>query len=305
MFSECEGGTSMNVEHLFDSKKVVYSLEVFPPKKSSSVDAIYNTLYGLRGLKPDFISVTYGAAGSETQRIKTGEIAALILSEYGVEPISHLTCAGSTKEDIRAYLDMLKEKKVQNILALRGDITPDNPVKDFAHATDLMRFIKEYDDSFNISGACYPEGHPESEDFAEDIENMKRKVDAGCGHFISQLFFDNNKFYEFCDRVKSAGIDAPVEAGIMPITKANQIERMVTMSGSSVPSGFSKMLSRYCNDDNALMDAGIFYATQQILELLDHDVRGIHLYTMNSVEIATRITNSVENIIHSINNEDK
>ena len=149
----------MNIQRLFECKKVVYSLEVFPPKKTTSIDTIYNTLYGLRGLRPDFISVTYGAGGSEAQKNKTCEIASLIKSEYQIEPVSHLTCVGSTKQDIMEFLDRLKAEGVQNILALRGDITPGNDIIDFEHASDLAAFIKNYDDSFNISGACYPEGH--------------------------------------------------------------------------------------------------------------------------------------------------
>ena len=187
----------MNIQRLFESKKVVYSLEVFPPKKTTSIDTIYNTLYGLRGLKPDFISVTYGAGGSEAQKNKTCEIASLIKSEYQIEPVSHLTCVGSTKEGIIEFLNRLKEEGVENILALRGDITPGNNVIDFEHASDLTAFIKSYDDSFNISGACYAEGHCDSASIDEDIENLKKKVDAGVTHLVSQLFFDNNHFYEF------------------------------------------------------------------------------------------------------------
>lgn len=195
----------MNIQRLFESKKVVYSLEVFPPKKTTSIDTIYNTLYGLRGLRPDFISVTYGAGGSEAQKNKTCEIASLIKSEYQIEPVSHLTCVGSTKQDIIEFLDRLKAEGVQNILALRGDITPDNNVIDFEHASDLAAFIKSYDDSFNISGACYPEGHCDAANIDEDIENLKKKVDAGVTHLVSQLFFDNNHFYDLWIRWKRPG----------------------------------------------------------------------------------------------------
>ena len=293
----------MNIQRLFESKKVVYSLEVFPPKKTTSIDTIYNTLYGLRGLKPDFISVTYGAGGSEAQKNKTCEIASLIKSEYQIEPVSHLTCVGSTKQDIREFLDRLKEEGVNNILALRGDITPNNGIIDFEHASDLAAFIKEYDDSFNISGACYPEGHCDAANMDEDIENLKRKVDAGVSHLVTQLFFDNDHFYEFMDKVEKAGIRVPVEAGIMPVINKAQIERTVSMCGASFPVKFSKMVNKYANDPVALKDAGIAFATEQIIDLINNDVRGIHLYTMNNVETATRITNSISNIIASCNKQ--
>lgn len=293
----------MNIQRLFECKKVVYSLEVFPPKKTTSIDTIYNTLYGLRGLRPDFISVTYGAGGSEAQKNKTCEIASLIKSEYQIEPVSHLTCVGSTKQDIMEFLDRLKAEGVQNILALRGDITPGNDIIDFEHASDLAAFIKNYDDSFNISGACYPEGHCDSANMDQDIENLKKKVDAGVTHLVSQLFFDNNHFYEFMDKVEKAGIHVPIEAGIMPVINKAQIERTVSMCGASFPVKFSKLLNKYAQDPIALKDAGIAFATEQIIDLINNDVRGIHLYTMNNVETATRITNSISNILASCNRQ--
>lgn len=293
----------MNIQRLFECKKVVYSLEVFPPKKTTSIDTIYNTLYGLRGLRPDFISVTYGAGGSEAQKNKTCEIASLIKSEYQIEPVSHLTCVGSTKQDIMEFLDRLKAEGVQNILALRGDITPGNDIIDFEHASDLAAFIKNYDDSFNISGACYPEGHCDSVNMDQDIENLKKKVDAGVTHLVSQLFFDNNHFYEFMDKVEKAGIHVPIEAGIMPVINKAQIERTVSMCGASFPVKFSKLLNKYAQDPIALKDAGIAFATEQIIDLINNDVRGIHLYTMNNVETATRITNSISNILASCNRQ--
>ena len=297
------GGIFMNIQRLFESKKVVYSLEVFPPKKTTSIDTIYNPLYGLRGLRPDFISVTYGAGGSEAQKNKTCEIASLIRSEYQIEPVSHLTCVGSTKQDIMEFLDRLKAEGVQNILALRGDITPGNDVIDFEHASDLAAFIKNYDDSFNISGACYPEGHCDSANMDQDIENLKKKVDAGVTHLVSQLFFDNNHFYEFMDKVEKVGIHVPIEAGIMPVINKAQIERTVSMCGASFPVKFSKLLNKYAQDPIALKDAGIAFATEQIIDLINNDVRGIHLYTMNNVETATRITNSISNILASCNRQ--
>lgn len=292
----------MNISHLFGSKKVVYSLEVFPPKKTNSVDTIYNTLYGLRGLPVDFISVTYGAGGSDTQKNKTCEIASLIKSEYRIEPVTHLTCLNSTKEEIVATLDRLKENGIQNILALRGDKNPAiEPKHDFTYASDLVKFIKEYDPSFNIAGACYPECHADCDSLEQDIENLKRKIDAGVTSLMTQLFFDNDQFYHFMDKVVQAGITVPIEAGIMPITNKSQIERTVSMCGASLPSKFTRIINKYADDPAALKDAGISYAVNQIAELIANDVRGIHLYTMNSVETATNITNSIKSLITACN----
>lgn len=292
----------MNIENLFKHKKVVYSLEVFPPKKTNSIDTVYNTLYGLRGLPVDFISVTYGAGGSDTQQNKTCEIASLIKSEYNIEPVSHLTCLNSTKEDIIKTLDNLKKNNVQNILALRGDKSDTViPKNDFKYASDLVEFIKKYDNSFNVLGACYPECHSDCDTIYQDIENLKRKIDAGVTSLITQLFFDNEHFYTFMDKLQKANINIPVEAGIMPIVNKNQIQRIVSMCGASLPRALTKILSKYSDDPIALKDAGIYYATNQIIDLVANDVRGIHLYTMNNVDVATNITNSIKNIITSSN----
>lgn len=292
----------MNISNLFQSKQLVFSLEVFPPKKTSSIDTIYNTLYGLRGIPCDFVSVTYGAGGSTTQKSKTFEMAALFRDEYNIEPVTHLTCLTSTKEEIRDILSRLKEKGVQNILALRGDYNPDVPPKnDFQYASDLVRYIKEYDPSFNVLGACYPEQHCDSGSLEEDIENLRRKVENGTSHLITQLFFDNRQFYDFMDKLVQKGITVPVSAGIMPIVNKAQIERTVSMCGASLPKKFAKMVNKYADNPAALKDAGIAYAAEQIIDLITNDVRGIHLYTMNHVEIAKRISNSIENIVKSCN----
>ena len=290
----------MNLEHLLEHRKVLYSLEVFPPKKTTSIDTIYNTLYGLRNLKPDFISVTYGAGGSETQKNKTCEIASLIKSEYGIEPVSHLTCIGSTKQEVQAALTGLREKGVENILALRGDYREDMPdSKDFKHASDLVAFIKEVDPGMHLIGACYPEGHGEAENLDVDVHNLKYKIDAGVSHLITQLFFDNQKFYQFMNACERVGINVPVEAGIMPITNRSQIERMVAMCGATIPEGLKRVVECYGDDPRALKDAGIAYATEQIVDLVANGVRGIHLYTMNQVDTASRITENVEYLIRS------
>ena len=292
----------MNVKELFDHKKTVYSMEVFPPKKAGSVETVYNTLYGLRGLPIDFISVTYGAGGSEVQKNKTAEIASLIKKEYGIEPISHLTCVGSTKKDIEDTLIMLKEIGVQNILALRGDMPSEGQCEmAFEHASDLTKFIKEFDPYFNVAGACYPECHVDAKNLDEDIENLKKKVDAGVTHLTTQLFFDNDIFYRFREKVEKAGITVPIAAGIMPIVKPSQVERTVAMCGASIPTKFARLISKYSNSPEALNQAGLSYAIDQITDLVANDVRGVHLYTMNNVETAKYITNATESLFKSVN----
>lgn len=292
----------MNISALFEHKKVLFSLEIFPPKKDTSYNVIYNTLLKLRGLPVDFISVTYGAGGSEAQREKTVEIASLILATYHIEPVAHLTCVSSDREEVLQTLAKLKENHVQNVLALRGDITPTMTVKtDFQYASDLTRFIKETDPYFNVLGGCYPECHPECENLDQDIENLKKKIDAGVSHLVTQLFFDNQAFYRFRDKVRQAGINIPIEAGIMPIINKRQIERTVSMSGANVPPKMERYINRYSDNPLALNDAGLNYATEQIMDLIDHDVQGIHLYTMNNVETATRISENIQNIIAAEN----
>lgn len=292
----------MDISKLFDHKKVVYSLEIFPPKRDSSYEVIYNTLLRLRGLPADFISVTFGQGGTQAQRDKTIEMAALILSTYRIEPVAHLTCLYSDEEDIRGMLARLKEAGVQNLMVLRGDVNPElEPKLAFRYASDLASFIKAEEPGFNLLGGCYPEIHYQAESLDQDIENLKRKIDAGVSHLVTQLFFDNEAFYRFKDKVDAAGITVPISAGIMPITVLRQIERTVALSGASVPPRLAHMFSRYANRPNALRDAGIHYAVDQIIDLLDHDIRGIHLYTMNNVETATRVSEAVANIIEAEN----
>ncbi len=292
----------MIISDLFKTKHLVFSLEVFPPQKTSSIDTIYSTLANINNLPADFISVTYGAGGSDAQRNKTCEIASLIKSEYGIEPLSHLTCISSDRVEIGNTLDILKSHDIKNIMALRGDKNPSLPIKhDFTHASDLVRFIKEYDDSFNIVGACYPEGHFESSSIYQDIENLKIKIDAGVSHLITQLLFDNDSFYDFRDKTVAAGITVPIEVGIMPITKKSQIEKTVSMCGASVPHRFAVLINRYSDDPEALRDAGIAYATEQIINLIANGVPGIHIYTMNDIAVAQQIYANIRSIINAVN----
>lgn len=286
----------MKMSKLFEVKKPVFSLEVFPPKKNAGgIETIYETLDGLKDLKPDFISVTYGAGGNLADN-STCEICSIIKNKYNILPIAHLTCVNNSKSDIDVILENLKDAGVSNILALRGDINPDvTPKNDFAHADELVAYIKSKGD-FDISGACYPETHPDSEDTVSDILNLKNKVDCGADHLISQLFFNNEDFYSFREKARLAGIKVPIEAGIMPVTNKSQVLRMATMCGASIPRKMSRLLNRFENNPKALEDAGIAYAVDQIVDLIANGVDGIHLYTMNKPHIAQRIFAAIESM---------
>ncbi len=286
----------MRIKDIF-SKKTVFSFEVFPPKKTSSIDTIYKTIDELHDLEPDFISVTYSAGGSGNGGLAC-EIASRI-KETGITPVIHLPCINYTREEISTTLDEIKSRGIENILALRGDINPDIPQKhDFLHASNLITFIKSKGD-FDIAGACYPEGHPDSENLFDDIMNLRKKVEAGADHLISQLFFDNNYFYEFREKAMLAGINVPIEAGIMPVVNKNQIERMVTTCGASLPNKFVKIMQKYEHNPDALRDAGIAYAVNQIIDLAANGVDGIHLYTMNNAYVARKISEAVSGVLNT------
>ncbi|NEZ47043.1 methylenetetrahydrofolate reductase [NAD(P)H] [Clostridium niameyense] len=290
----------MDIRKIFEQKKLVFSLEVFPPQNKLPVRTIYKTLNELNHLNPDFISVTYGAGGS-TINNKTSEISSLIKNVYNIEPLAHLTCISSTKKDIDDITNRLKLEDVSNILALRGDNNGPEK-KDFNYASDLIKYIK-HKDKFNIISACYPEGHIENKDIDLEIKNMKRKIDSGTTSFISQLFFDNNHYYDFLNKVRSKGINVPIQAGIMPVINKRQIERVSSLCGAKVPSKFIKIMNRYEHSSEALMEAGIVYAVEQIVDLISTGVEGVHLYTMNNPYVASRISDNIKIILESINRE--
>lgn len=290
----------MRVTEIFEAKrkegKPVLSFEIFPPKKEEALKNIDATLEKLCDLNPDFISVTFGAGGSTADN-KTVEIARKIKERYRVEPIVHLTCLHYGKEEIRAILNQLMDCGIENVLALRGDVNPSLPMKhDFKYADELTAYIKECGD-FHISGACYPETHLEAPDSITDIRNLKKKVDAGVTHLVSQLFFENDAFYRFYEKTRIAGIDVPVEAGIMPVTNRAQIERMVNTCGATLPEKFKRILHKYENNKEALFDAGMAYAINQIVDLIASDVDGIHVFTMNNPRVAGRICDGIRNLI--------
>lgn len=283
----------MKTNELFKTKSTL-SFEVFPPKSTTPVESIYNTIDGLAPLKPDFISVTYGAGGSSNNA--TIGICDAIKHKYGIEAAAHLPCINLTKEKVLSELEELKKCGIENILALRGDINPDIPPKEeFHYASELVAFIKEHGD-FNIIGACYPEGHPQAPSMVEDIKHLKEKVDAGCSQLISQLFFDNEDFYAFREKTAIAGINVPIEAGIMPVTNRRQIERMATLCHAKLPKKFITIMEKYENNPIAMRDAGIAYAVSQIVDLIANDVNGIHLYTMNNPYVAEKICEAVKSL---------
>lgn len=285
----------MKISEIFEQKKVVFSFEVFPPKKTSSIDSIYSKLGELAECKPDFISVTYGAGGGGAS-VLTADICKAIQERYNIPAMMHLTCVNSDKESVDKVLELIREYQIENILALRGDIVPELPRQtDFMHANELVTYIKERGD-FHISGACYPEGHPECDTMVEDILNLKKKVDAGAEHLVSQLFFDNDMFYSFQEKARLAGINVPIEAGIMPVVNKAQIERMVTTCGASLPHKFVRMMNRFEHSPEALRDAGIAYAIDQIVDLMSQGVDGVHLYTMNQPDVAKKISDAVAQI---------
>ena len=290
----------MRINELFNSKELVFSFEIFPPKSTSSVNTIYKTLEELKDLTPDFISVTYGAGGS-LKNNRTIELSSLVKEKYGVEAVAHLTCINSTKSEIDYILDDLKANGIENILALRGDMPEGVTLKgDFKYAYELISHIKERGD-FNIAAACYPEGHIRGRDIKEDMIHLKLKEESGATHFISQLFFDNNYFYNFLEQKEKLNIKSSVEAGIMPVTNKAQIERITSLCGAKVPEKFIKIMNKYEYDKEALRDAGIAYAVEQIVDLVSSGVQGIHLYTMNNPYVARKISESITSIIKSIN----
>lgn len=284
------------------SKKTIFSFEVFPPKKDMPIDTIFNTLDELKDLKPDFISVTFGAGGKDNSANSIA-IAKRIKDECKVESVIHMPCINMTRDDAQYVLEQFQNAGIENILALRGDrVEGKEPCNDFAHASDLIQFIKDFDSRrtdgkhFTILGACYPELHPQSKSVYDDIDFLKQKVDAGASHLLSQLFFDNEQFYRFLERCKIKGINVPIEAGIMPATNKKSIERMVSMTNAVLPKKFTDMMDRYADNPEAIRDAGIAYAIDQIVDLVTHGVQGIHLYTMNNPHVARKIyeaTNSL------------
>ena len=283
-----------NIE-FFKNKKAVYSFEIFPPKKTSPVETVYRTLRQLHMLQPDYISVTYGAGGG-TSEYTTAICEAL--NSFGVTALAHLTCVSSNRGRIESELEKLRSHGIGNILALRGDIPAgfDRESSHYRHASELMKEIADFG-GFCIGGACYPEGHPESANSADDIEGIQRKVDAGCEFLTTQMFFDNNILYNFLYRLYRAGIDVPVVAGVMPVTSAAQIKRLCSISSSALPQRFIRIVDRYGDDSAAMKQAGIAFATEQIIDLYANGINAVHVYSMNKPDVAAAIKANLSEIV--------
>ena len=287
----------MRLSALFAQNQPTLSFEVFPPKNTDVFDSVKLATEQIAALHPNFMSVTYGAGGGTSQF--TVDIAKNILTSSNVTPIAHLTCVSSTVEEIDHQLALLQASGIENILALRGDIPEGNTDRSkwsFQYASDLIAYIRSRYD-FCIGGACYPETHPESPTPAADIDNLKRKVDAGCAFLTTQMFFDNNILYDFIRKTQKAGIHVPIVAGIMPVTAGKQIHRICSLSGTVLPRRFQKIIDRFGSDPVAMKQAGIAYATEQIIDLIANDVPFIHVYSMNKPDVAQAIQDNLSNII--------
>lgn len=276
------------------------SFEVFPPKADSAFESVKTATEQIAELHPAFMSVTYGAGGGTSQY--TLDIAQNINRLYSVPTLAHLTCVSSTKQTVKEKIEQLKEAGIENVMALRGDLTPaleasDRSTWDYHHAIDLVRELKESGNDFCIGGACYPEIHPESENQKEDIKHLKEKVDAGCEFLTTQMFFDNNLLYNFLYKIREAGITVPIIPGIMPITNAKQVERSIKLSGSFMPQRFKSLVDRFGSDNAAMMQAGIAYATDQIIDLYANGITNVHVYSMNKPEVAARIQRNLSDIL--------
>jgi methylenetetrahydrofolate reductase (NADPH) len=287
---------AMSIAQLYDQGRPVFSFEFFPPKTDAGYDALYRTVADLKRLNPDFVSVTWGAGGST--RRKTVEIVARIQRDIGVTAMAHLSCIGSTPEQIEQTIAELAEAEVKNVLALGGD-RPEGyepPEGAFTYANELVAFIRSTRFDICLGVACYPETHPLAPSPEVDMENLVRKVDAGVEFLITQLFFDNRDFFDFRDRARAAGIDVPIVAGIMPILTAKSIRRMTSLSGAELPPELESKLSKAEHDDALTRDVGVEWATAQCRELLEQGVPGIHFYTLNKSR-ATR--NIFENLLET------
>lgn len=285
----------MKIRDILAQEKPVLSFEVFPPKKESAYESVEKAAAEIAGLHPSFMSVTYGAGGGTSKY--TVDIAAGLARDYGVTSMAHLSCVSSTRADVSEMVKKLEEKGIENVLALRGDIPPDGHVEyDYRYASELVRDLKAMG-NFCIGGACYPEGHPESANKKEDILHLKEKVDAGCDFLTTQMFFDNNLFYNFLYRIREAGITVPIIAGIMPVTNASQMKRILSMSGTALPTRFKMILDKFGDNPAAMRQAGIAYATEQIIDLVANNIHAIHIYSMNKPDVAAQIKNSVSEIL--------
>ena len=290
----------MKLTEIFEKNVYSLSFEVFPPKTSDVYDSVKTATEEIAALRPAFMSVTYGAGGGTSKY--TLDIAKNIREEHGVESLAHLTCVSSTREMVKERIADFQTAGIENVMALRGDIPADMLNADrsgwaYKHAVDLIAELKDSGADFCIGGACYPEVHPESTNQKEDIRYLKEKVDAGCAFLTTQMFFDNNLLYNFLYKIREAGIEVPIVAGIMPITNAKQVERAVKLSGSFMPQRFKTIVDKFGNDPQAMKQAGIAYATDQIIDLFANGVHNVHVYSMNKPDVAATIQNNLSAIL--------
>lgn len=290
----------MKLSELFKQNKFSLSFEVFPPKTSDKYDSVKFATEEIAKLHPAFMSVTYGAGGGTSRY--TLDIAKNIKEKYGVSSLAHLTCVSSTRETVAERIEAMKQAGIENVMALRGDIPQDMIGDDrsewhYRYAIDLIAEIKESGADFCIGGACYPEVHPESVNQREDIRRLKEKVDAGCDFLTTQMFFDNNLLFNFLYKIREAGITVPVLAGVMPITNANQVDRAIKLSGSFMPQRFKSLVDKFGSDSAAMKQAGIAYATDQIIDLYANGINNVHVYSMNKPDVAKKIQSNLSDIL--------
>ena len=290
----------MKLTQLFQAEKLTLSFEVFPPKTDTAFDSVREATEEIARLKPAFMSVTYGAGGGTSRY--TLDIAENIKQRYGVPTLAHLTCVSSTRETVRERIADMQARGIQNVMALRGDLTPEMLNTDrsqwhYRHAVELIRDIRESGADFCIGGACYPEIHPESANQKEDIRYLKEKVEAGCDFLTTQMFFDNHLLYNFLYKIREAGITVPIIPGVMPITNAKQVERAVKLSGSFMPQRFKSLVDRFGSSPAAMKQAGIAYATDQIIDLFANGITNVHVYSMNKPDVAQKIYENLSDIL--------
>ena len=290
----------MKLIELLKRDTLSLSFEVFPPKTDSAFESVKTAVEQIAALKPSFMSVTYGAGGGTSQY--TLDIAKDIKKQYGVPTLAHLTCVSSTRETVRQKIEAIREAGIENIMALRGDIPEDRLQEDrsgwdYRYAVDLIRELREGQNSFCIGAACYPEIHPESVNQKEDIRRLKEKIDEGCDFLTTQMFFDNNLLYNFLYKIREAGITVPIVAGIMPITNAKQVDRAIKLSGSFVPQRFKALVDKFGSDPAAMKQAGIAYATDQIIDLFANNITNVHVYSMNKPDVAKQIQSNLSDMI--------
>ena len=290
----------MKITDVLQQDRLLLSFEVFPPKTDTAFASVKNATEEMAGLRPSFMSVTYGAGGGTSRY--TLDIARNIKERYGVPTLAHLTCVSSSKETVHARIREIIDAGIENVMALRGDLTPeleasDRSKWDYRHAAELVRELRESGADLCIGGACYPEIHPESPNQKEDIRYLKEKVEAGCEFLTTQMFFDNNLLYNFLYKIREAGVTVPVIPGVMPITNANQVARAVKLSGSFMPVRFKSLVDKFGSSPAAMMQAGIAYATDQIIDLYANGIKNVHVYSMNKPEVAAAIRRNLSDIV--------